>query len=151
MTALQKKLTFAGSFLMFLGLLTGALVSAAMTDQINANSGFMLASHLNAITGCFWCMGVAWTIPSLSLSARRVSLLSTLVIVATYANWGVTMVKAFLKVQGITFLGETSNDFIFITLTLSVVIPSLLAGGLWAWGCWKSWRETATSEGSGHS
>ena len=151
MTYLQKKLSFAGSFLMFLGFLTGALVSAAMTHQINADSAFMLASHLNALMGCFWCMGVAWTIPSLALSAQRVSLLSTLVIVATYANWGVTLVKAFLKVRGITFLGETSNDLIFITLTLSVVIPSLLAGGLWAWGCWMTWRGASTSEELGHT
>jgi (hydroxyamino)benzene mutase len=149
MTYLQKKLSFAGSFLMFLGFLTGALVSAAITHQINADGAFMLASHLNALMGCFWCMGVAWTVPSLALSAQRVSLLTTLVIIATYANWGVTLVKAFLKVQGITFLGETYNDLIFVSLTLSVVIPSVLAGGLWAWGCWKSWREAMISEGSG--
>ena len=132
-----RRLYFLGALLFGLGALTGVLVSAVFTGKLDGNSGFMLAAHLNALLGCYWlvCIGVSWT--HLVLSPGQKLWLFRTTVLAAYANWAVTLVKALLKVQGIDYLGEARNDAIFGALTLSVVIPTFVSSGLWIYGLWK--------------
>jgi len=136
-----RALCFAAALLFLIAALTGLLVAAAMTGKIDANGHFMLASHLNALLGCFWLLGLAFTLKWVRLSDKSTALLLISAVVSAYANWLVTLIKAFVKVQGIDFTGEGRNDAIFITLTLLVVIPTLVSAGLWVQGL----RKRATS------
>ena len=137
---IPRTLYLQGAVLFGLGALTGIGVSAAFTGKVDADSGFMLAAHLNALMGCFWlvCLGVTWD--RISLSAGQARLLLRCTLLAAYANWGVTVVKSLLKVQGIDYLGQASNDSIFGVLTVTVVIPTFISSGLWVRGLWGSER-----------
>ncbi|MDC0710295.1 hypothetical protein POL68_17600 [Stigmatella sp. ncwal1] len=124
----------AAAWLLLIGLLTGGYVSAAMTGKVPADPQMALAAHLNALLGAFFLLGVAWTLPMLRYGAVGQQRLAWLVIVANFANWGVTCVKAWLRVSGVDFIGQPTNDAIFVVLTLSVVLPSLAAAGAWVYG-----------------
>ena len=134
----QRHLYLAGAILFGLGAVTGILVSAVFTGKLGGNPDFMLAAHLNALMGCFWlvCIGSTWSRVSLKPSHARLLIQST--VIAAYANWGVTVVKALLDVRGIDAIGEAQNDAVFGALTLTVVIPTLLSSVLWVRGLWKS-------------
>ena len=124
----------AAAWLLLVGLLTGGYVAAAMTGKVPADPQMALASHLNALLGAFFLLGVAWTLPMLRYGAVGQQRLAWLVIVANFANWSVTGVKAWLRVSGVDFIGQAANDAIFVTLTLFVVLPSLAAAGAWVYG-----------------
>ena len=96
-----------------------------MTGKVPADPHMALAAHLNALMGTFFLLGVAWTLPMLRYGAVGQQRLAWLVIVANFANWSVTCVKAWLHVSGVDFIGQAANDAIFITLTVTVVLPAL--------------------------
>jgi hydroxylaminobenzene mutase len=129
-----RPLVRSAAILMLVGLLTGVLVSAAMTGKIPADPHAMLASHLNALLGALWMVAVAWSLPLTRLGERGRARLAWGVSAANYANWFITLVKAFLKVSGVDVIGEPVNDAVFGALTLSVVLPSLAVAGAWVWG-----------------
>ncbi len=131
---MPRQLATAAGILFFLGAVTGILVSAAMTGKIDASGPAMLASHLNALMGCFWLVCVALTWQWTELSAQGTAWLVRSTWIAAYANWLVTLVKALLKVHGIDFIGEAANDVIFGALTLTVVLPTLASSWLWMQG-----------------
>jgi hydroxylaminobenzene mutase len=124
----------AAAWLMLVGLLTGGYVSSAMTGKVPADPHMALAAHLNALMGTFFLLGVAWTLPMLRYGAVGQQRLAWAVIIANFANWAVTCVKAWLRVSGVDLIGQPANDAIFITLTLSVVLPSLAAAAAWVYG-----------------
>ena len=70
------------------------------------------------------------------LSDKWARLLKICIVLATYANWAVTLIKSLLKVHGIDYLGEPRNDVIFAALTLLVVIPTFAASFLWIRSLW---------------
>lgn len=119
---------------MAIGLATGIFVSAAMTGKVNADPHAALASHLNALLGCFWMIGVAYSMPMLRYGEVGMNRLVWIVTIPNFSNWIVTAIKAFLKVPGVDFVGEGKNDFIFGLLTALVVIPSFIAAGAWVYG-----------------
>ncbi len=129
-----RRMAHAAAWLMLLGLLTGVYVSSAMTGKVPADPHMALAAHLNALMGCFFLLGVAWTLPMLHYGPVGQQRLAWVVIVANYANWAVTCVKAWLRVAGVDFIGEPANDAIFVTLTATVVLPALGAAGAWVYG-----------------
>jgi hydroxylaminobenzene mutase len=129
-----RLMAHAAAWLMLLGLLTGGYVSSAMTGKIPADPHMALAAHMNALMGTFFLLGVAWTLPMLRYGPVGQQRLAWLVIVANFANWVVTGVKAWLRVKGVDFIGEAANDAIFLTLTATVVLPALAAAGAWAYG-----------------
>lgn len=129
-----RLMAHAAAWLMLLGLLTGGYVSSAMTGKIPADPHMALAAHLNALMGTFFLLGVAWTLPMLRYGPVGQQRLAWLVIVANFANWVVTGVKAMLHVKGVDFIGESANDAIFLTLTATVVLPALAAAGAWVYG-----------------
>jgi hydroxylaminobenzene mutase len=124
----------AAAWLMLVGLLTGGYVSSAMTGKVPADPHMALAAHLNALMGTFFLLGVAWTLPMLRYGPVGQQRLAWAVIIANFANWAVTCVKAWLRVSGVDLIGQPANDAIFITLTLSVVLPSLAAASAWVYG-----------------
>ncbi len=124
----------AAAVLVFLGLLTGVVVSAAATGMITADVNTLLASHLNALLGAFFILGVAWSLPLLRYGEVGKRRLAWVVVGSNYANWGVTLIKAFLGVAGITFNGQPANDAIFVVLSLTVVFPLFVAGAAWIRG-----------------
>lgn len=131
---MARFLGLSAAVLMLLGLLTGGLVSAAMTGKIPADPHMALASHLNAILGAFWMVTVAFTLPWLRFSPVGAQRLAWGVVLPNYANWAVTALKSFWKVSGVDAIGEAKNDTIFGLLTLLVVLPSLAATAAWIYG-----------------
>jgi (hydroxyamino)benzene mutase len=129
-----RLLAHASAWLVLLGLLTGAYVGAAMTGKVPADGHMALASHLNALMGGFLMLGVAWTLPMLRYGATGQRRLAWAFILANFANWFVTGVKAWLRVSGIDAIGEPVNDAVFGVLTLTVVLPSLGAAVAWVYG-----------------
>jgi (hydroxyamino)benzene mutase len=120
--------------LLLIGLLTGGYVSAAMTGKVAADPGMALASHLNALMGAFWLLGLGWSLPLLSYGPVGQTRLVWLTTVPNFANWAVTAFKAMWKVSGVDAIGEVKNDTVFGLLTLLVVLPSLAACAAWLYG-----------------
>ncbi|MBM4377093.1 MAG: hypothetical protein FJ095_18585 [Deltaproteobacteria bacterium] len=131
---LARKLGAAAAGLVLLGLLTGFLVAGAMTGKLGAEPHAMLASHLNALLGAFWLLGIAWSLPLLRLEPKQLGWLARLATLANYANWLVTLLKSVLRVPGVEANGNAANDAVFVLLTVLVVLPSLGAAGLWLRG-----------------
>ena len=130
----SRQLALNAAVLMAISRLTGIFVAAAMTGKLPADGGAALASHLNAMLGSFWMLGVAYSMPMLrygEVGQRRLLWLTTL---PNYANWLITAFKAFLKVKGIDATGEAKNDLVFVLLTAFVVLPSFTAVGAWIYG-----------------
>lgn len=129
-----RLMAHAAAWLMLIGLLTGGYVAAAITGKVPADAQMALAAHLNALMGTFFLLGVAWTLPMLRYGPVGQKRLARLVIGANYANWAVTCIKAWLHVSGVDFIGEAANKAIFLTLTVTVVLPALAAAGAWVYG-----------------
>ncbi len=129
-----RLMAHAAAWLLLLGLLTGGYVAAAMTGKVPADGHMALASHLNALMGAFLILGVAWTLPMLRYGPTGQNRLAWAFIVANFANWGVTAVKAWLRVSGVDATGEPVNDAVFGVLTLTVVLPALGAAVAWVYG-----------------
>lgn len=123
-----------GAVLLLIGLATGAFVSAAMTGRVDADPGSAVASHLNALLGALWILGLGWSLQYLHYSAAAQVRLVWATTIPNVANWAVTIFKAFWKVKGVDFAGEVKNDTIFGLLTLLVVLPSLGAAAAWVYG-----------------
>src|SRR4051812_12928077 len=96
-----RQLTLNAAVLMAVGLLTGIFVSAAMTNKVDADAHAALASHLNALLGCFWMVAVAFSMPMLRYGPTGQLRLAWLATVPNFANWIITALKSFLKVAGV--------------------------------------------------
>jgi hydroxylaminobenzene mutase len=129
-----RQLTLNAAVLMAIGLLTGVFVSAAMTGKANADAHAALASHLNALLGCFWMVAVAYSLPMLRYGEAGQKRLAWAVTVPNYANWLITAFKSFLRVAGVDATGDGKNDLVFGLLTAFVVLPSFFAVGAWVYG-----------------
>ncbi len=130
----QRLLAKGAAVLLVIGLATGIFVSAAMTGKIAADPGAALASHLNALMGCFWMAAVGWSMPMLGYGERGQMRLAWVTLIPNYSNWIVTVLKSFLKVKGVDAIGEGKNDLVFGLLTLFVVVPSMIAAVAWVLG-----------------
>jgi hydroxylaminobenzene mutase len=124
----------AAAILIVISLLTGFLLAGAMTGKVPADAGAVLAAHLNAMLGAFWILGLAWSLPLLRFGPLGSKRLAWATVIANYANWVITTLKAFWRVKGVDLAGESHNDAIFGLLTLFVVLPSLAAAIAWAYG-----------------
>lgn len=120
--------------MLFLGMLTGILVSAGMTHKIPADGRIMLGSHLNAILGAFMLFGYALSLAHLKYELKTLRLIGNLLVLANFSNWLITAIKAFPGVHGIDFDADPVNNVVFVALTFLVVLPTLAATGLWFFG-----------------
>jgi hydroxylaminobenzene mutase len=141
---LQSWLTFSAALLFGIGVLTGVLVSLAMTKAIAFDPGSTLAAHLNALLGTFWMVCVAWTLPRCRMNPKGLKALVLLVVIANVANWTVTLLKASWQVKGLAFVGDPKNDLILALLLSTVVTPTLGASLLWVWGLRPPFGEAPT-------
>ncbi len=127
----RLRLLKLGALLLFLGMLTGLYLGAALTGKIPADGKIVLGAHLNAILGSFILFGLAFCLPYLRYEGTGRNRLAWAMIVANYANWLITGIKALLNVHGLDFTGNAANDVVFVLLTLFVVIPSLVGTFFW--------------------
>ena len=142
-TPQQKALMTRAAVLFFLAMLTGIWVGVVFTqgralmlqlDLHPKHERLALGAHLNALFGCFWLLGVAWTLPHSRLSEQWKARLAALVSLVAYANWAVTLLASVVDARGLAFEGNPRNDAIAVLLMLGVVLPGFAASGLWAWG-----------------
>ncbi len=129
-----RLLVVSGAWLMVVGLLTGGYIAAAASGSIDADQTSAVAAHLNAILGALWMFAVAWSLQFIRYGAVGQRRLAWLLVLANWANWLVTVVKAALRVHGIAAGPPVANNVVFGTLTVLVVLPSLAAAVAWAHG-----------------
>jgi hypothetical protein len=131
---MPRRLGAHAATLFLCGCLTGTLVAAAMGGKLDASPQSMLSAHLNGLQGCFWLVALGWTWSWHALGDSAQRWLFRLSVLAAWFNWLVTILKSFLHVHGVSPTGEPANDAIFALLNSTVVLPTLVSGGLWAWG-----------------
>jgi hypothetical protein len=132
---LQHRVMRAGAWLFAIGLLTGLWAAAVLTEKVAvAIPRLALAAHLNGIFGGLWLIAVAATLDRLRYGLTGRYRLALLVIVATYANWLITLIASGLGVRGLEYTTDARNNVIAFLLQVFVVLPSLAGGVAWAWG-----------------
>lgn len=127
-------MAFSAAWLLVVGLLAGLLAAGAMTGQLPADPHAMLAAHLNGLMGCFWLLGLAWTLPMLNYKPTLSLFLVRLIGLSVWANWFFTLLKAFWQVSGLAYTGDLKNNVIAASLQGLVVLPALIGSIAWAWG-----------------
>ncbi|MBI3725995.1 hypothetical protein HY251_18865 [bacterium] len=142
-TPLQRSLMTRAAVLFFLGILTGAWAGVVLTQgkalmipnfPKMEHERLALAAHLNGLLGCFWILGVAWTIEHTRFGESGKTWLARLVTLSNYANWSVTVVASILDRDGLSFAGDARNTFVAALLMGLVVLPSIATSALWAYG-----------------
>ncbi len=132
---MQKRLAWAGALLFAVGLATGAWAAVVVSEQIRVPvPRLALAAHLNGLVGGLWLIAVALTLGFLRYGERGTRRLAWLVAIPAWSNWLLTLVASYLGVRGLTFTGDPSNDAVALLLDVFVVLPSLIAAGVWVWG-----------------
>lgn len=144
-----RRLSLGAALLFLLGALTGIPLALAQTGVLSGDAHTVLGAHMNAILGCFLLLGVSYTLRLTRLSERALSALVVFTVLPTYANWLVTLVKAFLHVKGVSFTGEPANDGVAVALNLFVVFPTLAGAALWCWGLRGGAQPVTVPSGSG--
>jgi hydroxylaminobenzene mutase len=141
-TSLQRALFGRAAVLFLLGMLTGLWAGVALSEgkalgihlDPPKHERLVIGAHMNGLIGCFWLLGVAFTLPHVGTDERGRRRLAFLTTVATYGAWASALLASLLDVRGLTFLGESKNDFIAGLFIVAVVIPTLAASVLWARG-----------------
>jgi len=132
---LQHRVARAGAWLFAIGLLTGVWAAVVLTGTVVVPIPRQaLAAHLNGILGGLWLVAVAATLDRMryGLAGRR--RLALAVMVATWANWLLTLIASLLGVRGLEYTADARNNVVAVLLEVFVVVPSLLGACAWAWG-----------------
>lgn len=129
----QKLLAKSAALLVLIAMLTGFLVASAMTGQLHAEAGSLLAAHVNALAGSAWLVALGWSLPMTRFGEVGRKRMALMVIFPCFANWLVTAAKAFFFVKGVGADGNTANNVIFALLGITVVVPSVAAAGVWVY------------------
>ena len=133
--ALRRRLAAAGATLFAVGMVTGLWSAVVLTEQVKVPiPRLALAAHLNGILGGLWLIAVAWSLPLLRYGERGQRRLASLVMLATWANWLITLIASALGVRGLEYTRDPVNNVIAALLQLFVVLPALAGAGAWAWG-----------------
>ena len=132
---LRRALLARGAWLIAVSMVTGLWTAAALTQKFGVGDGKLaLAAHLNALIGGLWLIAVAWSLDYLSygdMGRRRIAWLLTL---SVWANWLVTLIASFLKVNGLDYNSDPKNNAIAFLLQTLVVLPALVGAIAWALG-----------------
>lgn len=131
---MERTLAKAAAWALLLGFLTGVYAAAAAGGMLPVDARSALAAHLNALIGGLLLLGVAYSLQFLRYGPQGKSRLGWAFIVAVYANWLLTAVKAALHVRSINWTGEPANDAVYVALLLLVIAPSLGGAAAWAAG-----------------
>jgi hydroxylaminobenzene mutase len=130
----QRLLGLAAACLMLTALLTGFYAAAALTGKIHVDGHNALAAHLTALMGTFLLGTVGWSMPMLKYGEIGKRRLALVLIVSSFAAWGVTAIKAAFFIEGIDVQGKLANDVVFGVLQVLVVLPMLAASVVWILG-----------------
>jgi hypothetical protein len=133
--SLRRDLLARGAWLIAVSMLTGFWTAAAITQKFGIGDGKLaLAAHLNALIGGLWLMAVAWTLDYLSYGETSRRRLGWLVTISTWANWLITLIASFLKVNGLDYNNDPKNNAVAFLLQIAVVLPATAGALAWAWG-----------------
>jgi (hydroxyamino)benzene mutase len=136
---LRRRLAQLAALLFALGMVTGLWAGLVLSDKVKVTIPHLaLAAHLNALLGCFWLLGLSYTVPMLSFGERGKVRLAILTLVPAYGNWFVTLVASVLGARGLEFTGNGSNDLVAVLLQVVVVLPTLAACSGWCWGLFRT-------------
>ena len=130
----RHRLAFHGALMLFLGMVYGLYVALVMTDKVPGHGEIALGSHLNALMGAFWLLGMGWSLAYIKLSDSLLKWCVWMTIVGAWANWIISIFKAFTGDIAIEFTSHWSNNVLFGARALLVIIPCLLGPAIWAWG-----------------
>lgn len=128
------KLCYWAAILFLLANLTGLLLIAINNDIIMADKRQMFNSHLNGLLGCFWLLGLAFSLRWVNMGGIANKLLVYTAAIAAYALWLLSLLKSILNVEGTTMGASAENDAIVIGYMILVVIPTLISACLWVTG-----------------
>ena len=132
---LRHRVERAGAWLFAVGLVTGIWAAVVLTGKVVVPiPRLALAAHLNGLLGGLWLVAVAATLDRLRYGLAGRHRLALVVILATWANWLITLIASVVGVRGLEYTSDASNNVIAVLLQLFVVLPSLLAALAWAWG-----------------
>lgn len=130
----QRFLGRSGALLLFVSLLSGFFVAAAMTGQVPADGRIAVAAHVSGLLGSLFLFAYAWSLPMLRYGPTGRTRIAWALIVGNFANLLIGSAKAFPAVHGITLTESVPNNVVFGLLTLMVVLPMLVASGAWVYG-----------------
>ncbi len=128
----QRGLASAIAWLILLSMLMG--LAMAFAPGQGWDEAHLLSAHRNGLTGAFWMLAVAWTMPMLSYGPAGLGRLTVALVIANYANLFLPALRAMLHVDGRGFTGQTSNDVLYVMLLALVHVPSLGAALGWVAG-----------------
>lgn len=126
--------TKAAAWLLFLSFLSGFYLAAVVTGQVDADAHAAAMAHISGIFGALILFALGWSQSMLQLSSGQQKLQIGSLVVACFGNWAITLLKSAFKVSAIGFNDDPINNFIFCSLFVVVVIPSMMGSGLWVWG-----------------
>jgi hypothetical protein len=132
---LCRSLIACGAWLIAVSMLTGIWTAAALTQKFGVGDGKLaLAAHLNALIGGLWLIAVAWSLDYLCYSEKGRRRIAWLISLSVWANWLVTLIASFLKVNGLDYNNDPKNNAIAFLLQTTVVLPALAGAIAWALG-----------------
>ncbi len=132
---LRQRVAEAGAWLFGVGLLTGVWAAVVLTEKVVVPiPRLALAAHLNGILGGLWLIAIAATLDRMRYGLPGRRRLGLVVIVATWANWLITLIASALGVRGLEYTADARNNAIAALLELVVVLPSVAGAFAWAWG-----------------
>ena len=138
----SSRLVVSATALFLVAAMTGIMIPTAGADAEKFSR--LLAAHMNAMLGCFWLLGLSWTLPRLALSTKQLQMLCSMTLLVCWANWGLTLAKAQIGVAGLGYGEGGANGGIWLALVITVVLPTLGASMLWFWGAWKGRTGSST-------
>ncbi|MBM3221666.1 MAG: hypothetical protein FJZ38_23835 [Candidatus Rokubacteria bacterium] len=132
---LQHRVARSGAWLFAIGLVTGFWVALVVTEKVVVPiPRLALAAHLNGLLGGLWLIAVAATLDRLRYGLAGRTRLAIFVVIATWGNWLLTLIASILGVRGLEYTDDMRNNAVAILLDIFVVLPSLVAAFVWAWG-----------------
>lgn len=137
MEPIRRRLAQFAAIELLLAMLNGMMVGLSLMGVFDADDRILLGAHVATITGALLMLGFGSTVELMRTSPKLTSLGANALIVATLGNWSITTFKAFWRVRGVQFNGETRNDTIVVLLTIFVVIPTFTSGAIWVYGLFK--------------
>jgi hypothetical protein len=137
MEPLRRRIAQFAALEFMLAILDGAMISLALMGVIDADHHILLGAHVATLTGALLLLGFGWSVDLMRTTEGQTKLAAHALIAATLGNWAISTFKAFWHVHGVQLTGEGKNDTIVGLLTVFVVAPTFVGGGLWIYGLFK--------------
>ena len=124
----QKNICVWAVMIFLLANIVGLLIIPSQQDLFPSTSRKIIESHLNGLLGCFWLLGIAFTLNWIDLSAK-----STVILIANAKIASCTLITLPL----ITAFNTGISDIAFFSIFLALVVaPTIISSILWIKGLW---------------